>query len=151
MEIIFKDYENKDKDELYIMIKDLYESDPGGLDMNETKIDSTIQFLKQHPESGRLFGFYLGELVIGYAILINYWSNEYGGILLNIDELYIKTEYRSLGIGTNFIKFIIDSKHSNFKAIELEVFPTNVRAFNLYTDLGFIAVKNDCLRLTLED
>ena len=33
--------------------------------------------------------------IIGYALLINYWSNEYGGDIVYVDELFVKESYRS--------------------------------------------------------
>ena len=80
-------------------------------------------------------------MAIGYAVLIPYWSNEYGGDVLHIDELYVKPDYRGRGIATRFIKQILGSKHGAV-AFQLEVTPTNTRAENYYRKLGFRKSKN---------
>src|SRR5689334_5231308 len=46
-----------------------------------------------------------GELV-GYAMLFPYWSCEYGGEVLLLDELYVAEERRSQGIGAAFLAWI---------------------------------------------
>ena len=75
--------------------------------------------------------------MIGYALLINFWSNEYGGNMLIIDELYILPNHRNKGLGTSFIDFLKKTKYNNSVAIELEVLPYNVKALEWYKKLGF--------------
>lgn len=53
-----------------------------------------------------------------------------------IDEIYINKEYRSLGIGTNIIKNILDIN----KNVYLWVYKDNEQAVSLYKRLGFIVV-----------
>lgn len=53
-----------------------------------------------------------------------------------IDEIYIDKEYRSLGIGTNIIKNILDIN----KNVYLWVYKDNEKAVSLYKRLGFIVV-----------
>ncbi len=37
--------------------------------------------------------FHEGVQLVGYAILIPYWSNEFGGNLLFIDELFVSPAF----------------------------------------------------------
>lgn len=53
------------------------------------------------------------------------------GVLL--DEIYIEGYYRSLGIGTNIIKNIMNQEN----IIYLWVYKENKKAFDLYQRLGF--------------
>ena len=62
------------------------------------------------------------------AILV---SNYEDGILL--DEIYLKENYRNLGIGSNLIKRVLD----NNKIVYLWVYKDNIKALNLYKRLGF--------------
>jgi hypothetical protein len=44
--------------------------------------------------------------LLGYALLIPYWSNEFGGVLLFVDELFVLREVRNRGIGHSFFRFL---------------------------------------------
>ena len=132
------------------LIKNLYLEDPGGKPMSLQKIQNTFDALLQHPDRGTIMILEYEGKIIGYAILINFWSNEFGGNILNIDELYIKQGFRSRGIGTNFIKYLVDNKFGNSVAMQLEVTPENNPARKLYERLGFNIHKNDTMTLDLE-
>lgn len=73
-------------------------------------------------------------------ILVFFWSNEYGGNIVIIDELFVKEEYRSQGIGTEFFSFA--EKFNNKAAIQLETTPFNKRALDYYKRLGFVPDEN---------
>ena len=75
--------------------------------------------------------------IFGYCLLIYYWSNEYGGNILHIDELYLKPEFRGKHIGTDFVLYLLESKFATCKAIELETMPSNERAREFFRKLGF--------------
>jgi len=59
------------------------------------------------------------------------------GVLL--DEIYIKEEFRSLGIGSSIIKNEL-AKH---KKVYLWVYKENVKAVNLYKRLGFNVLEDE--------
>jgi len=123
------------------MMHELSYEDPSTEMVTDKKISSTIRQLSNSPKRGRIVVFEEGKAVIGYAILIPYWSNEYGGNILHIDELYVKPQHRGRGIATRFIKQTMRSKH-RIVALQLEVTPTNTRAKNYYHKLGFGKSKN---------
>ena len=118
--------------------------------MSVQKIQSTFDSLTKYPDRGSIVVFEYEKEVVGYALLINFWSNEFGGNILNIDELYIKKEWRSQGVGTGFIKYLMSSKPAGAIALQLEVTPGNHKARKLYTKLGFKPRKNDTLTFELE-
>jgi len=123
------------------MMHELSHEDPSTELITDKKISLTIRELSNNPNRGRIVVFEEGKAAIGCAILIPYWSNEYGGNVLHIDELYVKPEHRGRGIATRFIKQILRSEHGTV-AFQLEVTPTNTRAKNYYCKLGFRKSKN---------
>jgi ribosomal protein S18 acetylase RimI-like enzyme len=135
-------YGKEYKPEFLQMIKSLYIEDPDGDKMTDEKIEKTIVYLHLHKDHGKIILLKQSNIIVGYAIIINYWSNEYGGIIFYIDELYIKSEFRGQGIGTGFIKNLINKRYNNCTAIFLEVIPSNERAYNLYAKIGFKPHKN---------
>ena len=66
-----------------------------------------------------------------------YWSNEFGGNLLFVDELFVKPESRNRGIGRNFFEYINTERPFAGVVCALEVAPNNDRARRLYASLGF--------------
>lgn len=132
------------------LIKNLYLEDPGGKPMSLQKIQNTFDSLLKHPDRGTIIVLEYDREIIGYSILINFWSNEFGGNILVLDELYIKEEFRSRSIGTNFIKSLVNNRFGSSVALQLEVSSENNSARKLYEKLGFNLHKNDTMNLDLE-
>jgi GNAT superfamily N-acetyltransferase len=131
------------------MIKALYAEDPSGNKMNEEKIDKTIIYLKSHSESGKILLFISNGVIVGYSIIIYYWSNEYGGFILLLDELFVKEEYRNQGIGSAFISHLVTDETAFCKAIFLEVIPSNEHAMRFYNRIGFEPVGHNFQKYVL--
>ena len=137
MNIEFVPFERSDCEDLTAMIKSLYKQDPEGEKMNELKINNTIDHLLTFPASGNILMIKTDKRNIGYSIIINYWSNEYGGNIIFLDELYIRPECRNQKTGTGFLKWLITKRFNNCKAILLETLPSNLKALEFYKKSGF--------------
>jgi ribosomal protein S18 acetylase RimI-like enzyme len=145
MKCAFRTYTEKDQEIVSQYMHGLYIDDPSPISMTEEKIRRTFQALQKTPEYGTIMVFECDSIVVGYAILINYWSHEYGGNLLNLDELYVAPTFRRQGIATTFITYLLETRPMNAVGLQLEVSPTNKRARSLYTSLGFTTHKNETL------
>jgi len=98
----------------------------------------TIRPLLAEPSrAGLIVLFLYRDGPVGYALLIPYWSNEFGGTLWFIDELFVLPQARSRGIARQFFAFLAASRPFRAVALALEVDPTNERAKNLYESIGF--------------
>lgn len=142
-------YDEKLKSALCSMIYKLYAEDPEGEPMSQEKIDMTIEQAKAYPDRLRIYIIENEECeIIGYAIIQLIWSNEWGGLTANIDEMYTIESARSQGAATAFIegvpRLIPDTNR-----ITLEVTPSNEKALQLYERLGFKAVDNKCMEFLL--
>jgi len=140
MNVIYRDFEDSDFDALRAMVFCLYAEDPEGLPINDVKIRDTVRECMARPEKLRITMICADDDVVGYCIICNVWSNEYGGDILNIDELYIKKEYRNKQIASSFIRRLIEA--SDAVAIAIETTPSNTAAVRLYKGLGFEASPN---------
>lgn len=138
----FRAFYDHDLPELEEMIFALYREDVYGEVISRQKIQRTVQKLLEYPERGIIVMFCLDEAIVGYAIVIYYWSNEYGGDIAFIDEFYVKPSWRGKGIGTSFLKYVATMKAGDVKGIQVEVTPVNKRAFAYYSRLGFEVTKN---------
>ena len=129
--------------EVVQMMKDFY----GEL---EVKVDTsqfpeTIRYLLAHPDHGRIILMFDELDLAGFAIIIQHWSNEYGGTILYVDELYVIPECRNRGVGRQFFEHLARTKPFDAIAIALEVSPANERAQRFYESLGFTRRRNAIL------
>jgi len=144
-DLCFRSLARDDLPELEQMTLALYREDPSSEGMTPEKIHQTVQELKRRPERGEIQVFWCGETVVGYAILIHYWSNEYGGNIEMIDEVYVKPPWRGKGIGSAFLEHLGHNAGASVKGLQLEVTPRNNRANALYARHGFRPAKNQHL------
>ena len=149
MEIKYLPYLEEYKSEFLSLVHNLYNEDPDGEIMTDEKIVSTIDFLSENPKNGEIILFQEMGIILGYSILIYYWSNEFGGQIIFVDELYLKSDYRNKNIGTNYLHYLFSKKVDNFKAVFLEVFPSNKRAFDFYIKNGFVKSESNYLKRVL--
>lgn len=85
----------------------------------------------------------------GYALLCSFWSNELGGEVCIIDELFVAPEARGQGAATELVQGLRERRWPWFRdavAVELEVTPSNARARALYERLGFRPYENALMR-----
>lgn len=73
--------------------------------------------------------------IIGYTMIAKSFSTEFGKMCIWIEDLYLKDNYRKMGIGKKFMEFI----SNNYKdcIFKLEVEKENQNAFKLYKKNGF--------------
>jgi GNAT superfamily N-acetyltransferase len=127
--------------ELVAMMAALYTEDPSTYPIDPARFGGTIRFLLANPQRGCIVVFKQGQLLQGYALLIPFWSNELGGTLLFVDELFVVPAARNRGIAHRLFEFLEDRPPFNAVFLAVEVSRRNVRARRLYESLGFVARK----------
>lgn len=138
----------------------LYREDPSPHPVTAESVQKTLHILKTNPIRGRALVLEIDGKTAGYAFLISFWSNELGGEVCHIDELYVRPTYRSQGHGSALIEILIHLNHQRNPqrplwpgvpvVVELEVTPDNSRGQKLYASLGFKPMKNFQLRRSLK-
>ncbi|MGN1123800.1 MAG: GNAT family N-acetyltransferase [Eubacterium sp.] len=98
-------------------------------------IENTFDELMRSDEYAEAFIFEKDSKTAGYALLAKTFSQEAGGLVIWIEEIFIKNEFRGLGLGGEFIEKI----KNEFPAarLRLEVEPDNERVVSLYEKHGF--------------
>ena len=141
-QIVFRSVNASDLPAFCDMVNGLYAEDPSPLRPGPENARNTFAELEKHPEKGRILIVESKGKIAGYAILVHYWSNEYGGNKIIIDEIFVLPEYRGQGIARAFFQHLETDYDLSAQALELEVTPGNARARKLYESLGFRPVKN---------
>ncbi len=122
------------------LVDQLYESDPGEVPACPD-VRLTFAEFERRPEKGTIIAFDQRGKLVGYAILVNFWSNEFRGDIIEIDELLIEQEYRGQGIATEFFRWL-ESAERNCVGYALQVSPSNQAAIELYRKSGFVTSHN---------
>jgi ribosomal protein S18 acetylase RimI-like enzyme len=130
------------------MMRALYAEDEPAHAVDSDRFPRTIEHLLNEPGRGRIILFQENGFVRGYALLIPYWSNEFGGTLLFVDELFVAPEARRRGIARAFFQFLIVQRPFDAVAFALEVSPRNTRARSFYESIGFQRRRNVVMTLS---
>lgn len=133
----YRKMEIHDEPKVRSMIKEFYKANPELKPIQDEHIDRTFSEFVKFPEKGQILVIEDNGEIIGYSIVVNMWSNEYGGNVLDIDELFVVRDRRGQGVGTAFIRWLIENHFNQCVSIELGTTPGNVRARALYEKLGF--------------
>ena len=127
--------EEKDREIYLEMARDFYSS-PAVLAPvpEENLVSSFYEFVCGTP-FGDAFIFEEEGSVIGYGVLAYTYSQEAGGKVVWLEEIYLKKEFRGKGAGSCFIDFVLESIPA--KRYRLETEPENEKAAALYRRKGF--------------
>jgi len=137
-DISIRDFEMEGEELFYSMASEFHGSDAvvyGKINHEalQTTFDACIN--KSPFVSG--FFIYKNNEVCGYALMCFTYSNEYGGKIMIIDEIYVKEEFRGKGLASFFVKEIISKYKHDVVYVEVEVKKDNTEAINLYKKFEF--------------
>lgn len=138
----------QEDDAVVEMCMGLYREDPSVDPVPEEHIRRTLAALRREPSRGRAVVLEIDGRIVGYSLLISFWSNELGGQTCDVDELYVLPEHRSRGLGSALFDAIDRAEiwPEQPVAIALIVTPNNQRARRLYERLGFRAMGTTLVR-----
>ena len=113
----------------------------------------TLTEMRVNPVRGAVAVLELSGQCCGYALLISFWSNEFGGEICAIDELFVEPECRGRGFATQIVRSLARGDRRIWPRrtvmLAVEAYHTNPRAKALYEKLGFKASPNHALTLGL--
>lgn len=101
-----------------------------------------LRALRREPSRGRAIVLEIEKQLSGYALLIAFWSNELGGDICEVDELFVVQERRNQGHGKSLFDAISQGAlwPTPIVGFAPGVTPDNVRARRFYERLGFRTV-----------
>lgn len=127
--------ESADRSEFLQMSQIFYASDAVLHPVDESYHERAFDELLRSQDY--LMGFALlhqGQIA-GYALLNKTYSREAGGIVIWIEELYVKPAYRGQGLASQFFDWLEQNVPAARYRLEAE--PDNARAIALYRRKGF--------------
>jgi diamine N-acetyltransferase len=134
---IFKPATSDDIETLIVMMRDLYAHD-GLAPLDEACASRALRGVIGDYTLGRVFLILLANEAAGYAVLTFGYSLEFHGRDAFVDEIYLRAEYRGLGIGKRALEFLTEvSAAEGVNALHLEVERANSSAQAVYRKFGF--------------
>lgn len=124
-----------DKHEIVEMMRVFYASDAVSTDGSEEIFSNDVDACLS--DSPYLEGFVIEESgkIKGYAMIAKSFSTEFGKPCIWIEDLYVKAEYRGLGLGSALLNFITESFPDSIFRLEVEDY--NENAIKVYKKCGF--------------
>ena len=126
-----------DKDEYIKMAREFYSSDAVLIHVDDSHFRATFSELMRSEDYAICYIFKLNGQIAGYSLLAKTYSQEAGGMVIWIEEIYVLPKFRNSGIGKEFFSFLINNRPKDVKRIRLEAEKENSRAIALYKSFGF--------------
>lgn len=126
---------SQDKTEYIKMTKDFYSSPAVLSPVPESHFESTFDEVMKGSAYTEAFIFECNSEIAGYGLIARTYSQEAGGIVIWIEEIYVKEEFRNKGLGSEFIEYVKENIPA--KRYRLETEPDNHKAQELYKRHGF--------------
>lgn len=135
-----RDFQLADQPQYLSMSRAFYAGGAALHPVNEDNWQKTFALcLQRHPFVRGLM-FFEGDMPAGYALLSFTHSNESGGLVVLIEEVYVKAAFRGKQLATQFFMWLFETYGEQATRFRLEVCPNNARARHLYERLGFTAL-----------
>lgn len=119
------------------MAAEFYTSDAVLNSVPQEHLEKTFDELMRSDNYVKGYIIECGKDTAGYALLVKSYSQEAGGLVVWVDELFVLPQYRNRGLAHEFFAFITNNVSENAKVFRLEVEQGNKRAISLYKQLGF--------------
>lgn len=126
-----------DRNEYLSMVRDFYASDAVFRPIPDENILGAFDELMGSDTYASAYIILSGGVTAGYALTARTYSQEAGGMVLWIEEIYIKPQYRGHGLGSEFFAYAKEHLYKGAARVRLEAEPENEGAVSLYRRLGF--------------
>ena len=135
MQSTIRGMEEKDRSRVLEMMRVFYASPAVLSNGSEEIFESDINACLGDSPYLEGYIFENAEGMQGYAMVAKSFSTEFGKPCIWIEDLYVKNEYRGLGIGSHFLGFIEDKYPDSIFRLEVE--EENDRAVRVYKKCGY--------------
>ncbi len=129
--------QEEDRTECKKMLQEFYTTGAVSHDIPEQTIQNIIDSAANNSPYVKVIACKDEEKYAGVCTLCFTFSSEMGGLVVQIEDLYIRDGFKGKGFGTAIFQFIRNEYDDTAKRYRLEVVQTNTQAIRLYKRLGF--------------
>ena len=126
-----------DRDAYIEMAREFYHSDAVLHPIPDEYFVRTVEEAIRSDAYREIFLLECGGETAGYGQTAKTFSQEAGGYVWWIEEVYIREKFRSRGLGREFFRYLEEQKGKEVTRLRLEVEKENTRAVSLYERLGY--------------
>ncbi|MEI2989730.1 MAG: GNAT family N-acetyltransferase [Oscillospiraceae bacterium] len=134
---MIREIKSDDKIDFIKMCMDFYNTDGVDHSIPVSNMEKTFNLLMEGLDFAKAYVCEKNNKTVGYILLALTYSNEAGGMVVWLDEIYVKPEFRSQGIGSELIDFVIEKYKNKIARFRLEITESNIGAKKLYLSKGF--------------
>lgn len=134
--MLIRKMKQTDKDEVFQMMRVFYDSPAVFHTSSDAVLLRDIEDCISEMPFIEGYIFEENDTILGYAMTALCYTTEYGGVCVWLEDLYIKPEYRNLGIGSKFFAFM-EQTYPNAVRFKLEVEQENENAIATYKKNGY--------------
>lgn len=136
-QMVLRKFTSADRSVFLEMCEDFYSSGAALEPIPVRQMEETFE--KAVAGSPYVMGFIMEAegKTAGYGIVYPFYSNEAGGLCLMLEEIYVKPEFRSHRLGSQYLERIAQTVSSDVIGLKLEICISNEGARRLYEKHGF--------------
>lgn len=127
----------EDRDAYLRMAREFYHSDAVEHPLPEAHFTAAFAELMRSETYASAYILEIDGQPAGYALLARTFSQEAGGPVIWLEELYVEPGSRSRGLGSEFFRFLRGGGAGPYKRLRLELEARNTKAAALYRRMGF--------------
>lgn len=135
--VVFRSLCPADEPEFYAMAEEFYHSSAVLHPIPPERHRMAFQEMMRSDQYLAGYLFADGENAAGFAVTNYMMQHEAGGLLVWVEDLFIRPAYRNQGLGSRFLVWLEQELRGRAAVIRLETEPENVRAQKLYQRLGY--------------
>ncbi|MBC2577050.1 GNAT family N-acetyltransferase [Peptostreptococcus russellii] len=148
--ILFKNFDKKNYDSLLKMMLEFYSSDAVDQPIDKEIVNKLLDDILSGEYSIKGVEAYYDNELVGFGVITSYYASEVAGITIQLEDLFIKEDYRSKGIAKSYFKTVMEN-HPEAVRFRLEVCASNTKAIDLYKRMGFEKLEYDQMIFNIED
>lgn len=136
-ELTFRPITAADETDFYTMAEEFYHSDAV---LHPIPAEYHRRAFSEMMRSGQYLSGYIftdGDNTVGFAVTNRMMQHEAGGVMVWVEDLYIRPAYRGQGLGSRFLAWLEEQLRGDAVMLRLETEPENERAQELYYRLGY--------------
>lgn len=136
-ELTFRPITAADETDFYTMAEEFYHSDAV---LHPIPAEYHRRAFAEMMRSGQYLSGYIftdGDNTAGFAVTNRMMQHEAGGVMVWVEDLYIRPAYRGQGLGSRFLAWLEEQLRGDAMMLRLETEPENERAQELYYRLGY--------------